>query len=335
MVATEPIPTSTWDSIGLAGREVFADHRHVVIYGQRTADDRIAFGGRGAPYHWGSRIRAGFDHEGSVFDDLRATLAQMLPSSTEWASPMPGEVPSASPVTGTPASGWTPRPGSAGPAGTSATASRPATSRAGPWPTWSAGGTPAHLPALGRAPLPSLGARAAAVARHQRRPAPRPLGRPRGGAHGPPRSPRPASRRAHRALIAQTVRVALDPADLSDDALAFLGRPAPRHADHPAPGRLAARGPGGLHVGRRGAGWLASSPAARAARRATPLPATGRCCARWRAGAGSRSRARPGADLAEAVRDAEERYAARYRVPRENPLRVVVEIGVDRVLGNL
>lgn len=37
----------------------------------------------------------------------------------------------------------------------------------------------------------------------------------------------------------------------------------------------------------------------------------------------------------EAVRDAEERYAARYRPPRPNPLRVVVEIAVDRVLGNL
>ena len=36
-----------------------------------------------------------------------------------------------------------------------------------------------------------------------------------------------------------------------------------------------------------------------------------------------------------AVRDAERRYAARYRVPRENPERVVVEIAVDRVLGNV
>lgn len=35
----------------------------------------------------------------------------------------------------------------------------------------------------------------------------------------------------------------------------------------------------------------------------------------------------------EAVRDAEERYARRYRVPRENPHRVVLEIAVDRVLG--
>lgn len=35
-----------------------------------------------------------------------------------------------------------------------------------------------------------------------------------------------------------------------------------------------------------------------------------------------------------AVRDAEERYAQRYRRPRENPARVVLEISVDRILGN-
>lgn len=34
------------------------------------------------------------------------------------------------------------------------------------------------------------------------------------------------------------------------------------------------------------------------------------------------------------VRDAEERYAVRYRVPRENPKRVVIEIEVSRVLGS-
>ena len=35
------------------------------------------------------------------------------------------------------------------------------------------------------------------------------------------------------------------------------------------------------------------------------------------------------------VRDAEERYAGRYRRPRENPQRVVVVIAVDRVLGSV
>jgi len=38
-------------------------------------------------------------------------------------------------------------------------------------------------------------------------------------------------------------------------------------------------------------------------------------------------------DEPDVVRDAEERYAARYRVPRVNPERVVLQIAVDRVLG--
>ena len=39
-------------------------------------------------------------------------------------------------------------------------------------------------------------------------------------------------------------------------------------------------------------------------------------------------------DDADAVADAEARYAVRYRPPRPNPQRVVLEISVDRVLGN-
>jgi PPOX class probable F420-dependent enzyme len=39
-------------------------------------------------------------------------------------------------------------------------------------------------------------------------------------------------------------------------------------------------------------------------------------------------------DNPAAVADAVARYAQRYRQPRENPARVVLEISVDRVLGN-
>jgi PPOX class probable F420-dependent enzyme len=39
-------------------------------------------------------------------------------------------------------------------------------------------------------------------------------------------------------------------------------------------------------------------------------------------------------DDAAAVADAVERYAVRYRQPRENPVRVAIEISVDRILGN-
>jgi glycine/D-amino acid oxidase-like deaminating enzyme len=79
MVATEPLDDATLSSIGLADRPTFSDGRHLIIYGQRTADGRLAFGGRGAPYHFGSRIRPSYDVEPRVFDDLRRVLREMLP----------------------------------------------------------------------------------------------------------------------------------------------------------------------------------------------------------------------------------------------------------------
>ncbi len=78
IVATEPLPDSTWAEIGLADRPTFSDHRHLVIYGQRSGDGRLVFGGRGAPYHFGSRIKADFDREEGVFAALRETLGEMF-----------------------------------------------------------------------------------------------------------------------------------------------------------------------------------------------------------------------------------------------------------------
>ena len=79
MIATQPLPGSTWEQIGLAQRATFGDHRHLIIYGQRTADGRFAFGGRGAPYHLGSKIRPEFDREPTVFQALRRVLGEMFP----------------------------------------------------------------------------------------------------------------------------------------------------------------------------------------------------------------------------------------------------------------
>jgi glycine/D-amino acid oxidase-like deaminating enzyme len=92
MIATEPLPASDWERIGLARRETFSDERHMIIYGQRTADDRLAFGGRGAPYHFGSRIEPGFDRVPAVFDSLRHTLTEMFgidpPIAYRWGGPL-------------------------------------------------------------------------------------------------------------------------------------------------------------------------------------------------------------------------------------------------------
>jgi len=79
MVATEPLSTSTWEAVGLRDRPTFSDGRHVIVYGQRTADGRLAFGGRGAPYHLGSRIRPSYDDAPRVHALLRRTLTDLLP----------------------------------------------------------------------------------------------------------------------------------------------------------------------------------------------------------------------------------------------------------------
>lgn len=79
MVATEPLDSGTWDRIGLLARETFSDKRHLRIYGQRTADGRIAFGGRGAPYHFGSRVDPRFERDSPVHAMLRHVLADLLP----------------------------------------------------------------------------------------------------------------------------------------------------------------------------------------------------------------------------------------------------------------
>jgi glycine/D-amino acid oxidase-like deaminating enzyme len=94
MIATEPLDAAAWHTIGLRSAETFTDERHLTIYGQRTSDDRIAFGGRGAPYHWGSAIRPGFDAEPAVFAALERTLHDLLPQvrgaavTHRWGGPL-------------------------------------------------------------------------------------------------------------------------------------------------------------------------------------------------------------------------------------------------------
>jgi len=79
MIATEPLTEDVWVEIGLANRETFSDGRHLIIYGQRTGDGRLVFGGRGAPYHFRSRIDSRFDRSGSVFTNLERTLVELFP----------------------------------------------------------------------------------------------------------------------------------------------------------------------------------------------------------------------------------------------------------------
>jgi glycine/D-amino acid oxidase-like deaminating enzyme len=94
MIATEPLPASVWDELGIPHGRTFSDYRHLLIYGQRTADDRFAFGGRGARYHWGSAIRAEYDRADGVFTHLRRTLGELFPAigdasvTHRWGGPL-------------------------------------------------------------------------------------------------------------------------------------------------------------------------------------------------------------------------------------------------------
>jgi glycine/D-amino acid oxidase-like deaminating enzyme len=80
IVATRPLPEEFWARAGLAGGQTFTDERHLIVYGQRTADDRLVFGGRGAPYHWRSRIAPAFDTDDRVFTGLRAAARDLFPA---------------------------------------------------------------------------------------------------------------------------------------------------------------------------------------------------------------------------------------------------------------
>ena len=80
VVATEPLDDAQWAEIGLAGRPTFSEHRHLVVYGQRSADGRLVFGGRGAPYHFGSSVRPSHDRDDDVWAGLRASLRELFPA---------------------------------------------------------------------------------------------------------------------------------------------------------------------------------------------------------------------------------------------------------------
>lgn len=74
MIVTEPLPQAAWEVIGWDSAEALANMAHAYIYAQRTADGRIAIGGRGEPYKFGSRT----DVDGHTPEKTVRQLTQML-----------------------------------------------------------------------------------------------------------------------------------------------------------------------------------------------------------------------------------------------------------------
>ncbi|MFF8536688.1 NAD(P)/FAD-dependent oxidoreductase [Streptomyces sp. SAS_267] len=82
MIATEPLTAEQWAEIGWEGRETLGDMAHAYMYAQRTADGRIALGGRGVPYRFGSRTDNDGRTQPSTVDALYEILVRLFPSLT-------------------------------------------------------------------------------------------------------------------------------------------------------------------------------------------------------------------------------------------------------------
>jgi glycine/D-amino acid oxidase-like deaminating enzyme len=128
MIVTEPLTASVWDRIGWRGGELIDDSAHVFVYLQRTADGRIAIGGRGVPYRFASRT----DGEGATaratIESLHGALQRMLPATAGCTITTHGRACSASHATGARRSGQIGARGSRGPVDTRARASQRRTS---------------------------------------------------------------------------------------------------------------------------------------------------------------------------------------------------------------
>jgi glycine/D-amino acid oxidase-like deaminating enzyme len=94
IVLTEPLSVAQWAEIGWEGRECVASNRYTVDYLSRTADGRILFGGRGAPYHYGSRIEDAYDRHDPTHEMLCRTAREWFPAIEDarfthaWGGPL-------------------------------------------------------------------------------------------------------------------------------------------------------------------------------------------------------------------------------------------------------
>ncbi|MFF4031945.1 NAD(P)/FAD-dependent oxidoreductase [Streptomyces sviceus] len=79
MIATEPLTEEQWAAIGWEGRQTLGDMAHTYMYAQRTADGRIALGGRGVPYRFGSRTDNDGRTQARTVEALREILVGFFP----------------------------------------------------------------------------------------------------------------------------------------------------------------------------------------------------------------------------------------------------------------
>ncbi|HEY8685042.1 MAG TPA: FAD-dependent oxidoreductase [Chloroflexota bacterium] len=80
IVLTEPLTDTQWAELGWASRVCVSSNKYVVDYLSRTADGRILFGSRGAPYHFGSRIDDAYDRHEPTHSAIEEQILAWFPS---------------------------------------------------------------------------------------------------------------------------------------------------------------------------------------------------------------------------------------------------------------
>lgn len=80
-VVTEPLPESVWREIGWQGHEILGDFANAYCYCQRTREGRIAVGGRGTPYRFGSAIDSRGAPDARTVESLVAILHRHFPAA--------------------------------------------------------------------------------------------------------------------------------------------------------------------------------------------------------------------------------------------------------------
>jgi glycine/D-amino acid oxidase-like deaminating enzyme len=83
MIVTAPLAPAAWERIGWDGAATLLDGRRRYVYLQRTADGRIAIGGRGLPYRFGSRTDREGPLDAGTRRALRERLGELFPAAAE------------------------------------------------------------------------------------------------------------------------------------------------------------------------------------------------------------------------------------------------------------
>lgn len=82
MVVTRPLADGDWDKIGWDDYVCMSGADHVYFYSQRTDDGRIAIGGRGKPYRWGSAIDDDGRLNKGTQEQLMSILGNLFPAAS-------------------------------------------------------------------------------------------------------------------------------------------------------------------------------------------------------------------------------------------------------------